>query len=80
MLTLSAKGPLLGGIFFFFFFWGGGGGGYSSILAMALYKVACNKSLEIQKTMVWQPCWMTKPFVSSSNMAAVPLSFWIFRE
>ena len=26
------------------------------------------QSLEIQKTMVWQPCWMTEPFVWSSNM------------
>ena len=36
--------------------------------------------LEIQKTMVWQPCWMTERFVLSSNMAAMPLSFWISRD
>ena len=40
----------------------------------------CNQSLEIQKTMVWQPCWMTEPFVLPSNMAALPLSFWISRD
>ena len=27
--------------------------------------------------MVWQPCWMTERFVLSSNMAAMPLCFWI---
>ena len=42
--------------------------------------MACNQSLEIQKTMVWQPCWMTEPFVLSSNVAAMPLSFWISRD
>ena len=34
----------------------------------------CKQSLEIQKTMVWQPCWLT---VLSTNMATMPLSFWI---
>ena len=32
------------------------------------------------KIMMWQPCWMTEPFVLSSNMAAMPLSFWISRD
>ena len=30
--------------------------------------------------MVWQPCWMTKLFVLSSNMAAMLLSFCISRD
>ena len=42
--------------------------------------LVCNQSLEIEKTMVWQPCWMTECFVLSSNMAAMPLSFWISRD
>ena len=42
--------------------------------------LASNQSLEIQKTMVWQPCWMTERFVLSSNMAATPLLFWISRD
>ena len=39
----------------------------------SLYRWFATKlSLEVQKTMVWQPCWMTEPFVLSSNMAAIP--------
>ena len=37
-----------------------------------------SQSLETQKTMVWQSCWMTEPFVLSSNMAAMPLFFVLF--
>ena len=28
----------------------------------------------------WLPCWLTEPFVLSTNMAAMPLSFWISRD
>ena len=42
--------------------------------------LVCNQSLRIQKTMVWQPCWMTELFVLSSNMAAMLLSFCISRN
>ena len=55
------------------------GNGYEARHTSLLFLV-CNQYPEIQKTMVWQPCWMTERFVLSSNMAAMPLSFWISRD
>ena len=49
-------------------------------LPMQMFILGLQPISEIQKTMVWQPCWMTERFVLSSNMAAMPLSFCISRD